>query len=179
MKMNKEGSFRGIFIVMTITLLIAMFWDSVSFIKDSAHAILDPTLGVLLAWNLILGMLGVIFVISLMMTLVQKYATDQKTMRELKKEQKALQEEMKKYKDSPEKVAELSKKQFEAIPRMMKLSMRPIIYTAIPIVLLFRWFTDFFAVLDSAKILGMHWLLFYLIASLVFSSILRKIFKVV
>ena len=39
-----------------------------------------------------------------------------------KKEQKILQEEMKKYRDHPEKMAELSKKQFAFFPKTMKLT---------------------------------------------------------
>ena len=77
------------------------------------------------------------------MTIIQKYATDQKILREMKEEQKILQEEMKKYKNHPEKVAELSRKQLEFIPKTMKLTMRPIVYTAIPLILFFRWFMDF------------------------------------
>jgi uncharacterized membrane protein (DUF106 family) len=176
--MDKEGSYKGIFIVMIITLAIAGFWDSFSAIKDTAHAILDPSLGILLNWNLSVGMMIAVFLISVFMTFVQKYATDQETLKEMKKEQKALQEEMKKFKEHPEKLAELQKKQFEFLPRMFKLNMRSMVYTGIPVILLFRWFSDFFISIDNAKILGMHWLVFYILASIIFSTILRKIFDV-
>jgi len=59
----------------------------------------------------------IVIVLSFIMTLVQKYGTDQETLRELKKEQKMLQQEMKKYKDNPDKLLEFNKKQFEIIRR--------------------------------------------------------------
>ena len=178
--MNKEGSFKGIFIVMIISLMIAFFWDNSSFIKNSAHSILDPTVGVLLNWNITWGMVIIVLFISVIMTLAQKYATDQETLREMKKEQKSLQEEIKKYKEHPEKMMELQKKQMEFIPKMMKMSMRPIVYTAIPLILFFRWFMDFFTLAGDPKFFGfLSWFWFYLIGSIVFSSVLRKLMKVV
>ena len=177
---GKEGSFKPIFFVMLASLVIAFFWDKISVIKNTAHAILDPTAGALLNWNVTYGMILIIFVISVFITLLQKYATDQETLRELKKEQKILQQEMKKYREHPEKLIELQKKQFEFIPKTMKLSMRPIMFTGIPLILFFRWFMDFFELIGNPKIfLGLSWFWFYLIGSMIFSIILRKIWKVV
>ena len=178
--MDKEGSFKGIFIVMLVALMIAFFWEKVSWIRNAAHVILDPSAGALLNWNLTLGMTLIIILITVIMTLVQKYATDQKTLRELKKEQKVLQKEMKNAKEHPEKMMELQKKQFAFLPRMMKLSMRPIMYTSIPLILFFRWFMDYFTLAGDIKFFGfLNWFWFYLLGSIIFSSILRKIFKIV
>ncbi|MFH1311231.1 MAG: EMC3/TMCO1 family protein [Nanoarchaeota archaeon] len=178
--MNKEGSFKGIFIVMIISLLIAFLWNNSSFIKNTAHSVLDPSVGLLLNWNITWGMAIIVLIISVATTLIQKYATDQKTLREMKKEQKSLQEEMKKYREHPEKMMELQKKQMEFIPKMLKISMRPVIYTAIPLILFFRWFMDFFTAAGDPKFFGfLSWFWFYLILSLIFSSILRKLLKVV
>ncbi len=177
--MNKEGSFKWIFVILIATLLIAFLWDSLPIIKDSVHAVLNPTAGALLIWNLNIGMTIIVLLITIIMTLFQKYATDQKTLKELKDEQKILQEEMKKYKDHPEKLMELQKKQLEFIPKTMQLTMRPIIYTGIPIVLFFRWFSDYFTELGNPKIfVYFSWLWFYLLASIIFSIVLRKVFKV-
>ena len=176
---GKQGSFKGIVVVMMITIVIASLWNSVSWIKDFAHAILGPTLGVLLDWNMVGGMVIIILAMSLITTLTQKYGTDQKTIREMKQEQKALQEEMKTVKEHPEKLMELQKKQFEFLPRMMKLSMRPIIYTSVPFVLLFRWFMDFFTEMGDPRFFGMTWFWFYLLGTIFIGTILRKTFKVV
>jgi len=176
---GKEISFKGIFFIMLASMLIAIFWDSAPFIKNTAHLILDPTAGWLLNWNLTGGMIILIFFISLVMTLTQKYLTDQKTLREMKKEQKALQEEMKKYKEHPEKLIEFQKKQLEFVPKMMRVSMRGVVYTAIPLILFFRWFRDFFSLIGDPSFFGfLSWFWFYLIGSMIFSSIFRKIMKV-
>ena len=116
-------------------------------------------------------------IISLILSLVQKYATDQESLKQLKSEQKLLQEEMKQYKDHPEKLMELQKKQLEFIPKTMDLTMAPVLYTAIPIILFFRWFSEYFT-MNPEKILGFFsWFWAYLIFSIVFSIVFRKVFK--
>src|SRR3989344_7205058 len=109
-KTGKDRSMKFIFLVLFASLVIAFYWDKVPFIKDSVHSVLNPTVGLLIDWNVTYGMIIIVFLIMIVMTLVQKYATDQDTLKELKKEQKILQEEMKKYKDHPEKLIELQKK---------------------------------------------------------------------
>ncbi|MEX0919968.1 MAG: EMC3/TMCO1 family protein [Candidatus Pacearchaeota archaeon] len=180
--MDKEGSFRGILIVMGIAMGIAFLWDRTSFIRETAHSILDPTAGALLGWDITWGMILIVFGIAFIMTLVQKYGTDQEALREMKKEQKEVQEEMKKLKDHPEKLMEMQKKHFtEFMPKMLKLSMKPIVYTMIPIILFFRWFSDFFSSTGGIPVLGISvgWIWFYILGSIIFSIILKKIFKVV
>jgi uncharacterized membrane protein (DUF106 family) len=165
---------------MLISLFLAGLWDKVPAIKNSIHYVLDPSAGALLNWNLNLGMLIIVFLITVMTTIVQKYATDQKTLKEMKAEQKVLQNQMKEFKNHPEKMMELQKKQFAMMPKQMKLSMRAIIYTGIPFILFFRWFQDFFLANGSPKFwLGMGWFLFYLISAIIFGSILRKYMDVV
>ena len=136
--MNKEGSFKTIIIVLLASFVIAGFWDSVAIFKDTAHAVLDPSLGILLNWNLTWGMLFLVFIITLITTLLQKYTTDQETLKNLKAEHKELHKEMQKVKDLPEKLMELQKQSFAFMPKMMKLSMRPIAFTGVPFILLFR-----------------------------------------
>jgi len=178
--MDNEGSFRGIFIVMIVSLLIAFLWDSVSIIRNTAHSVLNPTAGAILNLSLNWGMTILVFIIAVFMTLVQKYGTDQSTLREMKKEQKDLQKQMKEFRDHPEKMLALQKKQMEFLPKMFKLSMRPIVYTAIPLILFFRWFGDFFSAAGDVRIFGFFsWFWFYLVGSIIFSSILRKVLKVV
>jgi uncharacterized membrane protein (DUF106 family) len=180
--MKKEGSFKPIVAVMFISVLVALFWEDIPFLKDAVHAVLDPTAGALLRWNLIIGMFALVFIITLMTTLVQKFATDQKALKELREEQKLLQEEMKKFKDHPEKVAELSKKQLEFLPRTMKLTSRSLMFTGVPFILFFRWFDDFFSAMPAEQQLFfgfLSWFWFYLVFTIIFSSVLRKFLKVV
>lgn len=180
-----EGSFMPIIFIMLVSLLIAGLWEKIPEIKNSVHAVLNPSAGFLLDWNLNIGMLIVVFIITLLTTLVQKYGTNQKALKELKKEQKEISQQMKEFKNHPEKLMELQKKQFKLIPKQMKLSMRAIVYTAIPFILFFRWFGDYF--IEAEKLagepvrlwLGMSWFIFYLLFAIVFGAILRKSMDVV
>ena len=181
--MNKEGNLRKTMIIMfgllVASSVIALLWDSVPIIKDNVHFILNPTAGALINWNLTIGMILIVFIISLFTTLAQKYTTDQETLRELKKTQKDIQIEMKKHKDDPKKVMELQKSSLPATLKIMELSFRSTMFTIIPLILLFRWFMDYFELIGSPKFVGfITWFWFYLIFAIIFSSILRKTFKV-
>ncbi|MCK9597222.1 EMC3/TMCO1 family protein [Candidatus Pacearchaeota archaeon] len=176
---GKEGSYTLLFVMMFISMLIALFWDSVPAIKDSAHALLNPSAGLLLDWNLNFGFVILILIITLITTLFQKYTTDQETIRDMKKQQKEMNMEMKKLEAGSQKYMEMQKKQLELLPKMFKLNIRPMIFTAIPLILLFRWFMDFFNVLNNPKFFNFFsWFWYYLILSIIFSTILRKILKV-
>ncbi len=179
-KSAKEGSFTLLIVFMLLAAVIAGLWDKVPVIKNSIHAILNPSAGALLNWNLTIGLLIIVFIITLITTIVQKYATDQKTLKELKAEQKEIQKQMKEFKHHPEKLMELQKKQMALFPKQMKLGMRAVAYTGIPFILFFRWFYDFFATLGNPKFFGfLGWFWFYLIFALIFSAILRKWMDVV
>ena len=181
---NKKGeaSFVPVMIVLVLSLIVVSMWDKYPAIKDNAHKILDPTAGWFLNWDVFWGMTILVLIITIFMTIVQKYATDQETLKEMKKEQKALNDEMKKFKDHPEKVMQLQKESMKFVMPMMKLSMRGMIYTGIPLILMFRWFMDYFGspALEGFKFLGfMNWFWFYLIASIIFSTFIRKWMNVV
>lgn len=177
---KKEWGFFPIIAIMIVSLVIAFYWDKFPPIKDSVHYVLDPSAGALLGFNLEIGMIIIVAIITLITTLVQKYTTDQKALKELREEQKILQAEMKKYENHPEKIAELSKKQLSFIPKTYKLMSRGIIFTGIPFILFFRWFSDFFTTLGDPKFFGiLSWFWFYFICTMIFSSVLRKVLKVV
>lgn len=179
-KKAKEGSFMPILIIMVVSFVIAGLWDKLPAIKNSIHFIFDPTAGALLNWNLTIGMILIVGIITLLTTLVQKYATDQKTLKEMKKEQKEIQNQMKEFKDHPEKLMELQKKQMAMFMPQMKLSMRAVAYTGIPFLLFFRWFTDYFTAIGSPKFFGfLGWFWFYFIFAIIFGSIFRKYMDVV
>lgn len=176
---NKDGSFAPLVIVMCLSLLITSLWNQIPFLKSSVHSILDPTAGWLLNWNLTLGMLIIVFLLSLITVVAQKYLTDQKTLKEMKKEQKIMQEEMKKVRDDPAKFLELQKKQMASVQqtfsKTLKLTSRGTLFTAIPFFLFFRWFLDQFTAMNNPLFFGfMTWFWFYLIFTLIFTSVLRK-----
>lgn len=163
-----------IFLVMfLVSAYIASNWDTIPYVKDAVNSVLNPTFGVLLTWNIYIGFVLIIALTSLILTLAQKYLSDQAALKELRKEQKILAEEMKKYKEHPEKLMELQRKQLEFLPKTFDLTMKPIIFTSIPIVLFFRWFGTY---LNPA--FGGWWILYYIIGSMIFSTIFRKVLDV-
>lgn len=167
-----------VFLILIIGLIVPALWDAVPIIKDSVHAILNPTLGILLAWNANIGFLIITAILTFISTLIYKYTTDQKTLKEIKEEQKLIQQEMKKYKDHPEKFMEYQKKSMELSMKVMPMVMRPAIFTIIPFILLFRWFSDFFTA-NPASIPGFgHWIITYILLSIILSSVFRKMLKV-
>lgn len=172
------------FAVLFISLYIVGQWNATlfgerDFLKNKIGLVLNPTLGELLKINLpflkapIFGFIIIVAITSLILTLAQKYLSNQAELRELRKEQKLLAEEIKKFRDNPLKLAELNKKQLEFIPKTFNLTMKPLMYTSIPIILLFRWFGEYLN-----PIFGGWWILYYIIGSLIFSSFFRKWFDV-
>ncbi|MBX4196616.1 TMCO1/EMC3 family protein [Candidatus Pacearchaeota archaeon] len=173
--MNK--GMRIMLIVLGISLLVGLFWNSVPLIKQTAHAVLDPTAGRLLTNNVTVGLITIAVLVMFIITLLQKYTTDQNELRKIKQEQKLLQEEMKKYKDHPEKLMQLQKKSLEFLPKTMDITMKPSMYTAIPMILLFRWFNDYFTG-TSVKVFGfMSWFWGFFILMIVMSIVWRKVLK--
>jgi len=172
--MNGTKKFLLFFI---LALAVPALWNSFPPIKNVVHFILDPTAGTLLNWNVHIGIIILTALLTILITVVQKYSIDQQAMRSLKEEQKKLQEEMKKYKDHPEKLLELQKKSLEFIPRTFELTLQSSLYTIIPIILFFRWFQDYFTV-HPTKIFGfLGWFWAYLILAVLLSIPIRKMFK--
>jgi uncharacterized membrane protein (DUF106 family) len=94
-------------------------------------------------------------------------------MHEIKAKQKALQEEMKKHKDNPTKLMELQKEMFSHMGATMKHSMKPMLITFIPLMLLFPVMRNI--LVESA--IKSSWFWYYLISSLISSLVFRKLFK--
>ena len=86
---------------------------------------------------------------------------------------------MQKYRDNPSKVLELNKQSMKLMGDMMSITMRSSFITIIPLILLFRWFMDYFAQIPDFRFFGFFtWFWFYLLSVIIFSSILRKVLKV-
>ena len=175
-KSSSMGGMLWFFLILLISIYIASKWNSQlsifgsdKTVKEFVGSFMDPVFGRLIEINVYLGFIVIVGLITFLLTLAQKYLSDQAQLKEIRKEQKYLQEEMKKYKDHPEKLLEFQKKQLEFFPRTFELTMKPMIFTSIPIILLFRWFSEIF----QPK-LGGWWILYYLIGAMIFSSIFRK-----
>ena len=120
--------------------------------------------------------------ISLGFALSYKVFGDQATMRELKKDLKKYQKLMRENKHDPEKVKELSGKSMKVNMAYMRKSMRPMIITFIPIIFIFNWLRS---VLSGIIIIPLAfwpghlgWLGTYILFSIMFTTIFRKLLKV-
>ncbi len=146
----------------------------------SFTSILDPIFNPLMnfipnPWNLIF----ISFILTLIITIVYKYVTKQKLMKELKDDMKSMQEDMKKYKDNPTQMLDLQKKVMEKNLKYMLESLKPTLVTMIPMLLIFNWLRIYYTNLGDISVLfGLGWIWIYIIFSIIFSIALRKLLKV-
>ena len=119
------------------------------------------------------------FILTLITTLIYKYTTDQEVMKTLKEDIKAIQAEMKQFKDNPQKVMELQKQAMQKNMQHMKHSFKPLLFTMLPIILIFGWLRGYYNALGNPSVFfGLSWFWAYFIFSIVISIALRKILKV-
>lgn len=103
--------------------------------------ILNP----LLSLPPLIGLLLISFLISLIATLVYKYTTDQVVMKSLRDDIKSQQNKMKEHKGDPKKMMEFQKKAMEANMQYMMKSLKPTLFTLIPLLLVFTWLGSHYA----------------------------------
>ncbi|HLA23476.1 MAG TPA: EMC3/TMCO1 family protein [Candidatus Nanoarchaeia archaeon] len=115
------------------------------------------------------------FAVTLVMTLVTKFFTDQKRMKELKEMQKKHQQKMKDAKGDFGKQKELQKESMEMVMEMFRHSMKPMFITFIPIIIIFWIVKDIF----THTAIASTWLWWYIGSAIISSIILRKILDVV
>ncbi|MBD3203658.1 DUF106 domain-containing protein [Candidatus Woesearchaeota archaeon] len=109
------------------------------------NSILDVLLGWLLNLPPLAGIVIIAFIISLLVTLVYRLVTNQDLMKDLRDEQKALQKEIKKLKDKPDKAMKVQSEMMETNLKYMSHSMKPTLFTFIPIILIFGWLNSHMA----------------------------------
>jgi uncharacterized membrane protein (DUF106 family) len=120
--------------------------------------------------NPVISIVAISFTITLAMTLVTKYFTDQKLMKELKVKQKELQKKLKEKKGDLELQKKIQKEMMGYSMELMKHSFKPMIITFIPIILIFWWIRGIY--LETT--IGNVWIWWYIGSALVSSIILRK-----
>lgn len=121
-------------------------------------------------------------ILSLFVSLVYKYLTDQTLMKELKKDLKKYQDAMKEARSDVEKTSELSKKAMSVNMKYMKQTMKPMFITMLPFLLIFYWLRSVF---DTTIVIPLSfwpghlgWVGTYIIFSMVFTTLIRKALKV-
>lgn len=129
-------------------------------------------------WSSIGGLIIVAFILTLITTMVYKFATDQKAIKGMKEEMKQIRNEMKEFKDDPAKVLALQKKSMESSLKQMKMTLKPMIITFIPLIIIFGWLRSVYTTMPI-NFLGLtSWIWVYIIFAVLFSIILRKILRV-
>ena len=111
--------------------------------------------------------------ISFFISLVNFFVLDKEKMHEIKGKQKALQEEMKNHKDNPQKLMELQKEMFSHMGETMRHSMKPMLITFLPLIILFPVLRNMLLTTAIAS----TWFWWYLAASIISSLVFRKLFK--
>lgn len=120
-----------------------------------------------------LSVIAISVLVTLVMTLVTKKFTDQNRMKELKKIQKACQIKLKDHKGDLKKQSEIQKEMMDCSIELMKHSFKPMIFTLIPLLVLFWWIRTVYTGVLSG------WIWWYIGASVVSSILFRKLLKVV
>ncbi|MBN1646354.1 DUF106 domain-containing protein [Candidatus Woesearchaeota archaeon] len=106
---------------------------------------LDPVLSPLLDMNSFLAIFLISLVITVIITFVYKYTTDQKKMKGLKEELKKIQRQIKEQKANPKKAMELQQRAMKLNMDFMKNSFKSTLYTILPIILIFGWLNSHMA----------------------------------
>ncbi|MBR9682983.1 DUF106 domain-containing protein [Candidatus Woesearchaeota archaeon] len=102
---------------------------------DFLTPVLQPLMDLGPFWAILIISLA----ISLIITLVYKWVTDQKLMKSLKGEQKEMQQKIKALKDDPKEMMRMQKVAMKKNMEYMKHSFKPTLLTMIPIILIFGW----------------------------------------
>lgn len=109
------------------------------------HDFLTPVLKPLLALGSFWAILIISLFISLTITLVYKWVTDQKLMKSLKEGQKEMQEKIKSLRDNPQEMMVAQKEAMKKNMEYMKHSFKPTLITIIPIIIIFGWMAAHFS----------------------------------
>jgi uncharacterized membrane protein (DUF106 family) len=115
-----------------------------------SFSFLDPILGPVLLLPPFWGLLLLSLVISLIITVIYKYTTDQNMMKQLKDEIKEFQKEIKELRSNPEKAMQVQKEAMKTNMKYMSMSMKATLITFIPIIFIFGWMSSHLA-LESLK----------------------------
>ncbi len=101
--------------------------------------LLNPVFSPLLGLPALAVIVLLSLVISIIVTLIYKYMTDQTLMKDLKTRQKELQKRMKAAKKEPDKLMKMQKEAMELNMKTMKQSFKPMLLTFIPVIIIFGW----------------------------------------
>ncbi|HII17327.1 TPA: DUF106 domain-containing protein [Candidatus Woesearchaeota archaeon] len=113
-----------------------------TFFENLFNPILDPIFGPILHLDPVWAIIIITFIITLIITVIYKFSTDQGAMKSLKQEMKDIQKQMREVKDDPKKVMELNKVSMQKAGEQMRHSLKPMLITMLPILIIFTWFAS-------------------------------------
>jgi uncharacterized membrane protein (DUF106 family) len=113
--------------------------------------------------------------ISFFISLVNYFVLDKERMAEIKAKQKKVQEQIKDHQKAGEhqKALALQKELFTDMPEMMKHSMKPMLITFVPIIVVFALIRGVYAETSIAS----SWFWYYFFTAIIGSLIFRKLLK--
>ena len=141
-------------------------------------------------WSPLVSIIVFSLIITTGLSFLYKKLINKEEFERLKEKQKELREKAKEYKNNPEKLTGLQKEMIEDSMASMKLTLKPMMVSFIPLILVFyglkKLYMDMVGVGNiiswtrNLPIIhdGAGWLLCYIVFSLIFSMILRKAFKI-
>lgn len=138
----------------------------------------NSVFGFLISWNPLAALIIISFILTALITIAYKYLTDQELMKSLKTELKSLQKEMKEAKHDTQKLMQLQKQSMEKNMKYMMNSFKPTLFTLIPLLIIFSGMRNSFANVELNFIGINSWIWIYIIFSILFSIILRKLLRV-
>ncbi len=106
-----------------------------AFLDPVLSPVLQPLLNMSPFWGVVILSLA----ITLIITLIYKFFTNQQEMKRLKEEQKEYQKRMKALKDDPEQMMKVQKEAMKKNMEYMKHSLKATLITFLPIILIFGW----------------------------------------
>ena len=143
--------------------------------------------GPIVALSSPLNIIIISFILTLIVNLAMKLFTNQKVMKALKEESELVKEEMKKFKNDPQKILELQKKTMETSMKYLRHSLPATLVTLLPLLFIFGWlrktFPENMVLLNFPINLpllgsGFGWLGSYILFSIIFNIVLRKLLKI-
>jgi len=149
--------------------------------KMVVNEIFDFLFGWAVSISPLVGIIFISFILSMLSTIAWKYLTDQILLKSLREKSTSLREEFKKHKADPKKLAELNakmtKENFDIMKLQYKQSIKPMIATLVPFALAFVWIRKTYEPFGTV-FLGMGGIWSYIVFSIIFSMVLRKLMKV-
>lgn len=146
-------------------------------------------------FNIIFGVMLISLLVSALIVGITSKVVDQKRMKELKAKTASYQEKIKKAQKRKDmkKVSSIQKEMMKYQKEMMGMSMKPMMYTMIPIIVIFTWLRNYdylnefiaqqgylialpFTMPKFGSTLG--WLGWYILCSFPMSVLIKKIFKI-